>query len=657
MRRFVDIAYHRALLRSRLCWRIALTVFAAIVIVEAIILVPSARNFERGRFDRLEEIAFARVSTWLRLAAATPGSPPEDAGIVTTGGPVRGLALFDQAGRPLAMVGEQPRLRLETLADTSVRRPSRGSPRFDVTWGPERLGVPYRVVARLDSGAIPGELSAFMMRIGALVLVITVVVTSATMLLLGQSVLSPLLRLREKLMRAAKNPESADQYALPWSNPDELGDVIASFNDMSRHVAASIRATRQQEKALDELNRSLERRVRERTRDLEDAVAESERANQALTRSEERFRNVFKRSNDAIFVVDIAAAKIVDANPEAHRMLGYESEELLSLPVTAIHPDDGHAALGRFADLVARFGGARSAELTCRTKDGTDIPVEMSASMVDYGGQRAYLMLVRDITERREIEATLRGARDAAEAANRAKSEFLANMSHELRTPLNAIIGFAEIMEREMFAPLGDPRYREYAGDITESARHLLGIINDILDVAKAEAGKLELIEETVAFDALIDASLRMVGGRAEESGIAIRYERPTALPVLRGDERKLKQILVNLLTNAIKFTPPGGEVTIGVERDEAGGMAMTVTDTGIGIAEADLEHIMTPFAQVESAFNRCHEGTGLGLPLARALAELHGGGLKLESVAGRGTRATLRLPAERLRETVAKRA
>ena len=241
-------------------------------------------------------------------------------------------------------------------------------------------------------------------------------------------------------------------------------------------------------------------------------------------------------------------------------------------------------------------------------------------------------------------------ARDAvhkAQAADRARTAFLANMSHELRTPLNAIIGFSEMMV--LLGDDGLARYREYAKDISASGRHLLELINDVLDLAKVESGKLELEDRQVDVAAVVDASLTFVRDSASERGLDLSHALGKDLPPLRADERKLKQILTNLLSNAVKFTPQGGKVCLEAFLERDGALIFRITDTGIGIAVHDIPRALAPFEQVRRQTGLSVEGTGLGLPLTKGLIELHGGELSIDSELGRGTEVTVRLPRERV--------
>jgi signal transduction histidine kinase len=245
------------------------------------------------------------------------------------------------------------------------------------------------------------------------------------------------------------------------------------------------------------------------------------------------------------------------------------------------------------------------------------------------------------------VELDLLAIKEQAEIASRSKTEFLANMSHELRTPLNAIIGFSQVMAGEMLGPIATTRYVGYARDILASAEHLLGIINDILDVSKLESGKLDLVEEVIELPKAIAELIVLVDGKAKAADIKLVARQDGEVPLLRGDLRKVKQIVLNLVTNAIKFSRSGGEVEI-VLKSDSGAALIAVVDRGIGMDPHEVELAMTRFGQVTGPWTRDHAGTGLGLPLAIGLAELHGATLTVTSTKGAGTTVTVAFPAAR---------
>lgn len=238
---------------------------------------------------------------------------------------------------------------------------------------------------------------------------------------------------------------------------------------------------------------------------------------------------------------------------------------------------------------------------------------------------------------------------EEARASSQAKTEFLAVMSHELRTPLNAILGFSEVIKHQMFGPIGSKKYLTYIEDIYNSGTHLLSLITDILDLSKAEAGRLALREEAVDLTEVLDGCMRMFRERAAEGGVRLQFDVPGVAIQVRADPRLLRQSFINLISNAVKFTQKGGSVTLSLGHAEDGGVHVRIEDSGIGIAKEDLVKIVEPFVQVESAFSRDHEGTGLGLPLAKKIMELHDGSLAVESEIGLGTTVTARLPATRV--------
>ena len=321
-------------------------------------------------------------------------------------------------------------------------------------------------------------------------------------------------------------------------------------------------------------------------------------------------------------------------------------KELGQLDGAVVNLTPPDAGLGKL--LAARLGLTgpdAEREMEVRTESGRFLEVRSNAMP---GGGVGTICI--DITERKRAEESLRASMEQAEAASRAKSEFLANMSHELRTPLNAIIGFSEVLLSNRKLEISGEAAQSYLTDILDSGRHLLDVINDILDVSKIEAGKFTLDDAWFDPERMVRAGMRLVRERASQANVALSASVLPGSFKVRADERALKQILLNLLTNGVKFTQSGGSVCLTMEQNAAGGLDICVADTGIGIAEHDIPKILEPFEQVESAHSRSHEGTGLGLPLSKALIELHGGTIAITSNKGQGTRVTISFPANRAR-------
>jgi PAS domain S-box-containing protein len=372
----------------------------------------------------------------------------------------------------------------------------------------------------------------------------------------------------------------------------------------------------------------------------------------AVRSAEHNMRFVVEGSKQGVIVR--SGEEVLYCNDAFAQMIGYPTaRDVLLLGRSQvnnfIHPDDISLVLDR---LNARLSGTETLshyEFRLGRRDGTYTWVDTLASLVVWDGKRASLSWLTDISARKCAEAEIVKSKEAAEFANRAKSQFLANMSHELRTPLNAILGFSQIIAEQMFGPVGSEKYLDYVTDIHNSGKHLLHLINDILDLSKLEAGRLELHESIIEVPRLIDECVTFVRERAKSARIQLAYDTPDGLPALRADERSVKQILLNLLSNAIKFTPEGGNVTMRVRVTPAQTINFSVSDSGIGMSSADIEIAFTPFGQVDSEIVRKHEGTGLGLPLSRSLARLHGGDLTIQSAPGKGTTVTLFFPADRV--------
>lgn len=264
-------------------------------------------------------------------------------------------------------------------------------------------------------------------------------------------------------------------------------------------------------------------------------------------------------------------------------------------------------------------------------------------------GMRFENALIRLAVQLEAAKKEADSARTVAESANRAKTQFLANMSHELRTPLNAIIGFSQIMIGGLLGRIHNPKYEEYLKDILASSLHLLDVIGDILDITRVEAGEMELHEQVFTVNALIDASLRLTSARAEQQGQTIEIDIPDSLPSITADNRMLRQALMNLVSNSIKFTPEGGRIVLSAQLTKDGAMEISVHDTGKGIASDDLDRIVEPFAQGRSSSDIAHEGTGLGLSISKRMLDAHGGDLRVESELGKWTRVTIILPPDRV--------
>jgi signal transduction histidine kinase len=311
-------------------------------------------------------------------------------------------------------------------------------------------------------------------------------------------------------------------------------------------------------------------------------------------------------------------------------------------------------------ETVAAFGDLASLAIQFRNNitDQVKIQQKLEKSRRETNNhlievQRTKARLEVQTSQLFETANELTIAREIAERASQAKTLFLSNMSHELRTPLNAIIGFSEIIKHETLGPVGMPRYAEYAADIHQAGHHLLELINEVLDFAKIEAGKGDVREEEFCVQNIVQSMVRMMSDRADRAMVRLEFEVDDSLPSLRADKRKIRQILLNLLSNAIKFSNQGGAVNIRAYVDEASGFVLRVSDTGIGMAPEDIPAALDVFGQIDNMMSRRHDGTGLGLPLTRALAEMHGGSLEIHSEVDVGTTVTVTFPPDRIVQSV----
>ncbi|MCW2236021.1 ATP-binding protein [Azospirillum canadense] len=397
---------------------------------------------------------------------------------------------------------------------------------------------------------------------------------------------------------------------------------------------------------------------------VERQQARGDRDQMRLARASRRIRGILDSMVDAVVTIN-ARGRIETFNPAAERLFGFAEAEVVGKSVNILLPESLHADHDRsMADYRPEAGSriiGSDREVLAVRRDGSTFPITLAVSVVRLedesgsggvkGGQSVFVGVIRDISKRKQQEAELLASKSQAEMANRAKSEFLANMSHELRTPLNAIIGFSEILDSEFFGKLND-RQKACAKDIHDSGKHLLDIVNAVLDMSKIEAGRYELTEEVVDPADALAQCLMMVRDRARDARVELRsgiVDGPAGeLPAVWLDRRAFKQVVLNLLSNAVKFTPDGGRVTLAARVEEDGSLAVSVADTGIGIAPEFMEHLFQPFRQAENTVSRSFEGTGLGLSISKNLMELHGGSLSCASTPGIGTTMTARFPAER---------
>ena len=389
-------------------------------------------------------------------------------------------------------------------------------------------------------------------------------------------------------------------------------------------------------------------------------ITDRKRSEIAMARNENLLRHAHRLTRIGYWVWeprDVAQSADhgwLHVSTEFSDMLGVTPEEV-PLEETELvrkfsHPEDIDSAIQAVEPFVLRAADRYSVKFRARKPGGEIVHLHMDAERVrnEHGNILYEVGVAQDVTEQRQREMELITARRAAEIANRTKTQFLANMSHELRTPLNAVIGFSQLIKDQAFGDIPE-RYLTYADDINTSGKLLLALINDILDMSRIEAGQHKLIEEVISPEAAINDCVRMVAAKAADGGVRLAVENKGPLPALKADERALKQVLLNVLSNAVKFTPQGGSVTIAGQTLPDGRLQVEISDTGIGIAEDALKELFQPFRQADASISRRFGGTGLGLAISKKLIELHGGDIVVESQSGRGTLVMVRLPAERL--------
>jgi len=380
-------------------------------------------------------------------------------------------------------------------------------------------------------------------------------------------------------------------------------------------------------------------------------VSEYVRTANALLLSEARNKATVDTAADAILTMDDDDC-VVSFNRAAEEMFGVAAPDILwnrldsLFPAAQLRETDGQRFEFPPGQTTAVI--ARSRSIEARRADGTVFPIELSVSASEVEGRRFYTGILRDVTERRRAEQEMIAAREAAEAADKAKSVFVATVSHELRTPLNAVIGFAQLLEMKQGEPTTE-LYPDYVRSIRQSGEQLLSIIDDILDITRIQSGRLELVEEPLDLDALVTQAVSDMSFVANHSAVRLDVQVDETLPPIRGDERRLRQALCNLISNGVKFSHPNDVVTVSAGRDADGWVTLVVRDTGIGLDPANIPRVTVPFVQLDQSMARRFDGLGLGLPLAHRLVEAHGGSLTIESQLEQGCAVTIRLPPERV--------
>ena len=593
------------MLSCRICWQVTIIVFLSILVIEAAILVPSYQRREVELLTDLETRALNGLIAsfhWQRQAGRE--APQLEAADLAVLHPLVGFSLLSSSGQPLDRFGELPGLDPGAmLAAAYDRQRFESGTRFLALWTSEDLGAPFMVLASLDSSDISSELGAFIWRITGLTFLITAFVCGATMAVLMRLVLRPVLALRSNLLAAQDRPDKADHFTVETRFSHELGEMTDAFNALVRNLSARYRS------------------------DLED--------------SEQRFEDFAKSASDWYWEMDSELrfsyfserfTDITGVPPGA--LLGKTRQE------TGI-PDVDPEAWQEHLDSLAAHRPFRNFVHPRIKQDGTKVWLSINGQPHfdregDFAGFRG---TGSDVTSLKLAQEELRLSKDKAEVANRAKSEFLANMSHEIRTPMTAVIGMSQSLLNDS---LNEPQ-REKVRTIIESGESLLEIINEILDLSRLEAGKLDIETQDIDLQALLESLQSLMVARAIPNGIALVADLPESLPRwIHADGQRIRQILINLLENAIKFTERG-EVRLTVRHrrldDGKVRLCFAVEDQGIGIAPEELERLFEKFEQADSSTSRHYGGSGLGLAISKQLIELMGGEIGAESQLGVGSR------------------
>ena len=542
-----------------------------------------------------------------------------------------------QNGRSFALnfMFEHAPPNLEQLADRIEELASKVRPVFSRKLAEERITLLQSVVLHANDGVMVAEAEGTFADAGAL----RIVYASPAMTLMTGYALEELYGRPPGLLWAGEEARSSVAGLYATAERGEPSRIeLACLRKDGSSFWADISAV----PVVDEITGD-----RKLIAILRDAT-ERRRLEEALRQSESTFRLLFSSNPIPMWAYDVDTLRFLEVNNAAIEQYGYTRERFLAMTLGDIAPpprvQPQRAGQRQAVPAFGRLGICRH-----RKADGSEIAVDAVSHRLEFQGRQAAILAALDVTEQKRAEEEVRRAKEAAEAASQAKSELLANMSHELRTPLNAIIGFSEIMQVGLFGPLGSAKYDGYVADIRHSAGHLLTVITDILDLAKIEANSFRLHEALIEPGEIITSALRLVKARADAVGVTLRYDKRHEDIVIKVDETALKRVLINLLANAVKFSEAGSAVVVRSEFAALGAFAIAVADRGIGMSPEEIPIALTPFRQVDTGLQRKYEGTGLGLPIAKQLVEMHGGTLSIDSAPGAGTTVTVVLPAARV--------